>query len=207
MKFFCVISVMVSVGLSGSTLAASLDKNVYSPMKGVVCDKKSSLCADEYGLSIRATQHFLGNKAADVANRKLSGLSDTSVFTLSNGLHCKAKLKQCYIDKHSGTVDIKTTNALFGSNNTKMQSANTSVQRVNVDTEALYGKFANFLCGNELDKESCLNGHLIDIDNKQINKNTLSVNKSLLMSKFKKACATMTDDPACSENLFNSVKK
>ena len=49
MKFFCVISVMVSMGLSGATLAASLDKSVYSPMKGVICDKKSNLCADEYG--------------------------------------------------------------------------------------------------------------------------------------------------------------
>ena len=198
---------MVSMGLSGATLAASLDKSVYSPMKGVICDKKSNLCADEYGLSIRATQHFMGNKSAELAHKKLSGLSDASVFTLSNGLHCKAKLKQCYIGKHSNTVDMKSTNALFGLSSAKMQSVNISAQRVNVDVEELYSKFSNFLCGSELDKESCLNGHLIDIDNKPVNKTTLSVNKSLLMNKLKKACTTMTDDPACPENLFNGVKK
>ncbi len=77
------------IGLSSFASASS----VYSPSKGVICDKKSGFCADSYGISMGLTKDYLGQ----AAQNKLMGYKDldTTSFAMSNGLFCDAgKIKR-----------------------------------------------------------------------------------------------------------------
>ena len=42
---------------------AAPSANVYSPYKGVLCDRKAGFCADEQGISMGLTKEYLGAEA------------------------------------------------------------------------------------------------------------------------------------------------
>ncbi|CAI1853717.1 Fels-1 Prophage Protein-like [Serratia quinivorans] len=94
-KIFLMI---VLLGLSTSTFAAA----VFSPNKGVVCDKVSNFCVDNQGISMGLTTKYLGRQA----QKKLTMIIGDSInvnlweYTLSNGVHCDSHKKQCYSDRY-----------------------------------------------------------------------------------------------------------
>jgi len=95
-----------------SLLSAS---SVYSPGKGVICDKKSGFCSDSYGISLALTKEYLGAKAGHKWSKILSDSSfDSTSFTLSNGLSCDTKQKICKKSKFDDNADAHWTKVLFG---------------------------------------------------------------------------------------------
>ncbi len=100
---------------SAFTATAAPSGTVYSPYKGVLCDKKSGFCADEQGISMGLTKEYLG---AD-AEKKMTEIArdssfDASYYTMSDGTTCKSKERICTTGKFSDTVSSKATLALFG---------------------------------------------------------------------------------------------
>ena len=86
--------VLVAVAILGMSIAAEA-KSVFIADKGVICDRKSNLCVDKYGISMGLTQEYLGQKAVDRLNRVTNNMKgmDTKSFTLSNGLSCDSDRK------------------------------------------------------------------------------------------------------------------
>lgn len=87
--------------------------SVYSPARGVVCDRKSGFCADSYGISLGMTKDYLGQKNQDIWAKRTSGNFDTSAFTMSNGVFCDTNDGRCYTNKLKDSVDHYFTNKLF----------------------------------------------------------------------------------------------
>ena len=89
--------------------------NVYSPHKGVLCDKKAGLCADEQGISMGLTKEYLG-AAAEQKLLKITRNADFDGrwFVLSDGTSCKSAERVCTTSKHADTVSQKATLALYG---------------------------------------------------------------------------------------------
>jgi len=89
---------------------------VYSPDPGAICDKKSGFCADYEGVSVALTKMYLGAKAEAHLMEQISKGGkdfDAATFTMSDGIYCDTKAKQCK-DKLSGKSDAAHTLALFG---------------------------------------------------------------------------------------------
>jgi len=106
-----IIAMVALIGLGAVAQAGS----VYSPDKGVICDKKSGFCADKYGISLGLTQEYLGDKHAATWEKRLSNPSfDSSAFTMSNGLSCDTKAKVCKKSKWDDKADAHWTAILFG---------------------------------------------------------------------------------------------
>ena len=111
MKIKTVAVTALIVGLSSFASAGS----VYSPSKGVICDKKSGFCSDSYGISIGMTKDYLGQKAADKFTKILSEKDfDATIYTMSNGLTCDTKKKICKKSKWDEKADAHWTKILFG---------------------------------------------------------------------------------------------
>lgn len=114
------IPVIVLLCLAPSlAMAAKLKGSVYSPMAGVVCDKKAKFCADEQGISLGYTKEYLGQKAESAMMARINEAGgpsnyDLTWFAFSNGVDCKTKEKVCHVSKHSDKVDAAHTKALFG---------------------------------------------------------------------------------------------
>ena len=105
----------VILATRASVFAASA---VYFPKPGgVICDKKGGFCADSQGVSVAITEMELGPKAAenlmDQINRVGIADFDATSFTMSGGLYCETKKKQC-TNKLDHKVDQKATKTLFG---------------------------------------------------------------------------------------------
>ena len=97
------------------TVTAAPSGNVYSPYKGVLCDKKARFCADEQGISMGLTKEYLGAEA----EKKMTEMGrdssfDASYYTMSDGTTCKSKERICTTGKWTDTVHTKATLALFG---------------------------------------------------------------------------------------------
>lgn len=93
---------------------AKTSASVYSPKKGVICDKY--ICADKKGVSKKLTAKYLGTNKANKAFSQ--GDFDTLAFTFSNGVFCDTKTKLCHVDRyfengHRSKVDRKMTDKLF----------------------------------------------------------------------------------------------
>lgn len=88
---------------------------VFFPTPGVVCDRKSSLCADASGISLGLTLSYLGQAAQDKLQQALGdGVGvDMGTYTLSNGIYCDSHVKACYSDKFKTQLDFQTTKRLF----------------------------------------------------------------------------------------------
>ena len=84
---------------------------IYFPDKGIICDKKAGFCADNEGVSMGYTKEYLGKAAEDklLSYRNLI----TSSFTLSNGIYCDTRVKQCYNNRSRAKVDIYYGGKLF----------------------------------------------------------------------------------------------
>lgn len=106
------LSILIS---SASVFAAS---SIFYPKPGgVICDRKGGFCADSQGVSVAITEMELGQKASKALMDQINkvGLADfdATSFTMSGGLYCETKQKQC-INKLDKKVDQKATKALFG---------------------------------------------------------------------------------------------
>ena len=103
--------------LSSVTLAATTLKGaVHSPMAGVICDKKGGFCADSEGLSVAYTKEYLGTKAEQHLMEEINKGGkdfDATTFTMSDGIYCDCKAKQC-VGRYDKKVDAAHTRALFG---------------------------------------------------------------------------------------------
>lgn len=89
--------------------------SVFFPSSGVICDRKSSLCADASGISLGLTRSYLGQAAQDKLQQALGDGSgvDMGTYTLSNGVYCDSQAKACYIDRFKTQLDFQTTKRLF----------------------------------------------------------------------------------------------
>ena len=88
-------------------------KSVYSPIQGVVCDKKAGFCADSYGISAGYTDEYLGQGAGDKFFSRAGSNFDTTIFGMSNRVYCDSNARTCYEDKLKDKVDHYFTNKLY----------------------------------------------------------------------------------------------
>ena len=111
MKMKTIAITAMIVALSSFASASS----VYSPDKGVICDKKAGFCTDSYGISLGLTKEYLGAKHAKTWEKRLSDKDfDSTSFTMSNGLSCDTKKKVCKKSKWDDNADAHWTGILFG---------------------------------------------------------------------------------------------
>lgn len=98
-----------------ATVGSAKEFVIYSPDQGVLCDKKAGVCADSYGISIAYTKEFLGDKAANKLQKEIGDPNtfDATSFTLSNGVHCETKEKNCTVSKYDDKSDPVATGVLF----------------------------------------------------------------------------------------------
>jgi len=94
--------------------AAQRGGSVYSPSRGILCDKKAGFCADSSGISMGYTKEYLGQAAQD----KMMGYvkndhMETGSYTMSNGIYCDSAAKACYNNKWKEKMDSYYTNQLF----------------------------------------------------------------------------------------------
>jgi hypothetical protein len=114
------LSMLFVLGVASSLAVAAQPKGaVYSPMPGVVCDKKAQFCADSEGISLGYTKEYLGEKAEATVMGRIKDAGgvekyDLTWFGFSNGVDCKVKEKVCRVSKNSDKVDKTVTKALFG---------------------------------------------------------------------------------------------
>jgi uncharacterized protein len=97
----------------GGTHKPANHGSVFSPERGVVCDKKSGFCADAYGISLGMTKDFLGKKQQDTWSKRITKDFDTTAFTMSNKVFCDTNVRTCYSSKLKDKVDHYFTNRLF----------------------------------------------------------------------------------------------
>ncbi len=103
--------------LAASVLpAAVMAANVYSPAKGVLCDRKSSFCADSQGISMALTKEYLGAAAQHKLEKMIGEPStfDGSHYVMTNGVACDSKARICTKSKYDDSVEPMATRALFG---------------------------------------------------------------------------------------------
>ena len=93
----------------------TMNTAVFFPSSGVICDRKSSLCADASGISLGLTQRYLGQAAQDKLQQALGDGAgvDMGTYTLSNGIYCDSHAKACYTDRFKTQLDFQTTKRLF----------------------------------------------------------------------------------------------
>jgi hypothetical protein len=86
--------------------------------EGAICDKKAGFCADQMGVSLALTKMYLGDKAEQklMATIKEVGSEyfNPTSFTMSGGLTCDTKVKQCWTSKLQDKPHEKATKTLFG---------------------------------------------------------------------------------------------
>ncbi len=100
------------VDQSNQQSKAENNRDIYSPINGVLCDAKAGFCADSYGIAMAYTKEYLGQAAQD----KLMSYGDdfiTDSFGMSNGVYCDANEKKCYDNKLKDRVNYYYTNKLF----------------------------------------------------------------------------------------------
>ena len=114
------------VGLLGASLLftdfavkpaqAQMQQGLSSPTPGVICDQMGSTCFDRQGASVRLTQTYFGNNAANRLNKQLRGRPATSDVLLSNGALCDLRATTCWSDGwRRSQVSSQLSQQLFGS--------------------------------------------------------------------------------------------
>lgn len=100
------LAAISSVALAGQVEYGS---GVFSPEKGVICDREGNFCADGTGISATWTEQYMGAEAArNIAN------ADQSEWVYHNGVECILADQAC---RHNGQVDKsskKIQKMLFG---------------------------------------------------------------------------------------------
>ena len=91
---FAALTLTAAAAIAGQVEYGS---GVFSPEKGVICDREGNFCADGTGISASWTDQYMGAEAA----RKL-GEYDTTEFVLHNGVECIVADQAC---NHRGKTD------------------------------------------------------------------------------------------------------
>jgi hypothetical protein len=87
---------------------------VYSPAKGVVCDRQAGFCADGTGISMSFTEQYLGAEAVRKFTKMTEGGAfDDQNYTLMNGNHCETQKQKCFKTKYGKEVAEHLTKRLF----------------------------------------------------------------------------------------------
>ena len=108
-----VLALAASAALAGDKVK-DLGQGVFSPTKGVVCDRKAGFCADSTGISMSWTEKYLGAEAVKKFSKNTEGGTfDGTDFVLMNGVRCKTKENACYKSKFSTDPAPNVTKALF----------------------------------------------------------------------------------------------
>jgi hypothetical protein len=106
-------AVVPSAAVAGNN-DTDFGKGVYSPAKGVVCDRQSGFCADGTGISMSFTEQYLGAEAAHKFTKMHEdGNFDDQNYTLMNGMRCETQKQKCFKSKFSEEVATKLTKRLF----------------------------------------------------------------------------------------------
>ena len=100
-----------SGGAGGST--GSTHGKVFSPDRGVVCDRVGKFCADYQGIALGLIKEYFGESAMRTWEKRMSKNFDKSRFTMSNGVHCDTNVQKCYTNKFKDAVSRKWTKRLF----------------------------------------------------------------------------------------------
>jgi hypothetical protein len=111
------LTALLGAALSSTAFSAGAapSAKVYSPYKGVLCDRKAGFCADEQGISMGLTKEYLGAEAEKKMLEMTRGSNfDASFYTMSDGTTCKSKERICTTGKWTDKVHTKATMALFG---------------------------------------------------------------------------------------------
>ena len=92
MKSLSLVSVLAVSVISTAAFAnqAEYGSGVFSPERGVVCDREGNFCADGTGISASWTEQYMGAEAAHNL-----GEYDTTEFVLSNGVDCVVLDQTC----------------------------------------------------------------------------------------------------------------
>ena len=99
---------------TGFTAGAAPSANVYSPYKGVLCDKKAGFCADEQGISMGLTREYLGAAAEAKMLKLVNEGMTTTAYVTSNGVDCDHTRKVCMAERRGTEVERRYTKQLFG---------------------------------------------------------------------------------------------
>jgi hypothetical protein len=107
---------LLAAASSSAWAANNSGAGVFSPEKGVVCDRKSGYCADRDGISFGLSEAFLGGTAAHRNFMKRIDeigydLFDTKIHTMSNRVKCDHAKEVC--KRSDGRVDAGLTDNLF----------------------------------------------------------------------------------------------
>jgi hypothetical protein len=84
-------------------------QGVFSPERGVVCDREGNFCADGTGISASWTDQYMGSEAA----RNL-GEYDTTEFVLHNGVMCTVDTQSCATHGKMNKTSKKIQKMVFG---------------------------------------------------------------------------------------------
>jgi hypothetical protein len=105
MKFLSVVTVLAVSVISAAAFAgqAEFGSGVFSPERGVVCDREGNFCADGTGISASWTEQYMGAEAAHNL-----GEYDTTEFILHNGVDCVVQDQRCTV----GGKVTKTSKAI-----------------------------------------------------------------------------------------------
>ena len=127
------------VGLLGASLLiasqslkpgqAQMQQGLSSPTAGVVCDQMAATCFDRQGASVRLTQTYFGNNAANRLNKQLRGRPSASDVLLSNGALCDLRGMTCWSDGwRRSQVSTQLSQQLFGSTPSSNSGYNDGLQ-------------------------------------------------------------------------------
>ncbi len=90
-------------------------RSLYSPSKGIICDRKDKLCVDSSGISLRFTKIYLGSRAAKKLKKNIDRYDmDLKEWTFSNGVSCNIYKRICKKSKWRDRTDFHWTKILFG---------------------------------------------------------------------------------------------
>lgn len=109
------LSGLLALAPSAAVAGDSIDfgKGVFSPAKGVICDRQAGFCADGTGISMSFTEQYLGADAAHKFIKQMEGGYDDQNYVLMNGISCQTQKQKCFKTKYSEEVAGKLTKRLF----------------------------------------------------------------------------------------------
>ncbi|GHA51888.1 YcgJ family protein [Photobacterium aphoticum] len=117
MRPLILLQIALFVGFGLVQAKTGFNETVYSPDRGVICDKKAGFCVDGYGISMAFTEMFLGKEAQDKVMAMIDEVGadnfDTQRFSFSNKVYCDTKAKQCTTDRFNTTPEPEYNEVLF----------------------------------------------------------------------------------------------
>ncbi|MGF1868965.1 YcgJ family protein [Photobacterium indicum] len=116
-KQLATLALLTILSGSVSAVATELTPHIYSPYKGVICDKKAGFCVDSYGISMAFTQEYLGDDAQKEIMKVIDSVGtknfDTTRYSLSNGVYCDSLKQGCFKSRFNDTREVKFSDILF----------------------------------------------------------------------------------------------